>query len=140
MRNFHENDRFTIHDKPAGRGLRLQIAQRQQSLRLPGTEQEEQMDMVSFAGGKADELSKNEKKIKFVLMRRIAAFGIVVLFAGAMLTGCGPKHTGGYNPYLDLVKDKPSRKIAKENAAQEKRTNKASKKKMKESRKKIYGK
>jgi hypothetical protein len=73
-------------------------------------------------------------------MKRIVYLFIALLFTATIVTGCGPKHTGGYNPYLDLVKDKPSRKVAKENARTEKRTNKASKKKMRESRKKIYGK
>lgn len=82
------------------------------------------------------------EKFKFVLMRKIAYLLMILFFAAVTVTGCKSykPHKDAYNPYLDKVKTKPSRELARENKRIEKRTVKASRKKMKESSTKLYGK
>jgi hypothetical protein len=70
-------------------------------------------------------------------MKKVFYFGLLLVFAASLAAGC-KSNDGPYNPYLNLVKDKPSRKLAKANARHEKRTNKASKKLLKK-RSKKYG-
>ena len=70
-------------------------------------------------------------------MKKTLYYILLIVFSASLAAGC-KSNDGPYNPYLNLVKDKPSRKLAKANARQEKRTNKASKKVLKKARKK-YG-
>lgn len=70
-------------------------------------------------------------------MKKVLYYSLLLVFTASLSAGC-KGNDGPYNPYLDLVKDKPSRKLAKANARHEKRANKASKKVLKKARKK-YG-